>query len=110
MRAFLIHNLNFARLFARLTPVFLLKKRPSFARLFTKMSPSEELVTLHYFLQYNQEDADEYKCAVRLEKYFDKELSRVGLVDESQYPKVKISKLTCMISRSNIHVGLVDEN
>ena len=46
LRAFLIHNLNFARLFARLTPVFLLKKRPSFARLFTKMSPSEELVTL----------------------------------------------------------------
>jgi len=46
LRAFLIHDLNFARLFARLTPVFLLKKRPSFARLFTKMSPSEELVTL----------------------------------------------------------------
>ena len=45
--AFLIHDLNFARLFARLTPVFLLKRRPSFARLFTKMSPSEELVTLH---------------------------------------------------------------
>ena len=32
--------------FARLTPVFLPKKRPSFARLFTKMSPSEEVVTL----------------------------------------------------------------
>ena len=46
LRAFLIHNLNFARLFARLMPVFLLKERPSFARLFTKMSPSEELVTL----------------------------------------------------------------
>ena len=43
---FVVENLNFARLFARLTPVFLLKKRPSFARLFTKMSPSEELVTL----------------------------------------------------------------
>ena len=37
------------KLFARLMPVFLLKKRPSFARLFTKMSPSEELVTLHTF-------------------------------------------------------------
>ena len=49
LRAFLIHNLNFARLFARLTPVFLLKKRPSFARLFTKMSPSEEVVTLVLF-------------------------------------------------------------
>ena len=46
LRAFLIHNLNFARLFARLTPVFLLKKRPSVARPFTKMSPSEEVVTL----------------------------------------------------------------
>merc|ERR1711983_758568 len=43
-------------------------------------------------LQYNQEDADEYKCAVRLEKYFDKELSRVGLVDETQFPKVPKSK------------------
>lgn len=42
--------------------------------------------------QYNQEDADEYKCALRLEKYFDKELSRVGLVDESQYPKIPKSK------------------
>ena len=37
------------------SPVFLSKKRPSFARLFTKMSPSEELGTLvigdifHYF-------------------------------------------------------------
>ena len=38
--------MNFARLFARLTPVFLLKKRLSFARLFTKMSLSEEVVTL----------------------------------------------------------------
>ena len=46
------------------------------------------------FFQYNQEDADEYKCAVRLEKYFDKELSRVGLVDETQFPKVKISENT----------------
>ena len=43
LRAFLIHNLNFARLFARLTPVFLLKKS---ARLLQKMSPSEEFATL----------------------------------------------------------------
>ena len=35
-------NLNFARLFACLTPVFLLKKRPPFAHLFVKMSASEE--------------------------------------------------------------------
>ena len=36
-------SLNFARLFARLMPVFLQKKCPSLARLFSKMSPSEEL-------------------------------------------------------------------
>ena len=63
----------------------------------------EQLCELDFLLQYNQEDADEYKCAVRLEKYFDKELSRVGLVDESQFPKVRIS-------RSNIHVGMVHQN
>ena len=46
LRAFLIQNLNFARLFARLTPVFLLKKS---ARLLQKMSPSEEFATLTTF-------------------------------------------------------------
>ena len=47
LRAFLIQNLNFARIFALLTPVFLLKKkRPYFARLLQKMSPSEEFATL----------------------------------------------------------------
>jgi len=46
LRAFLIPNLDFARLFARQSPVFLLKKRPSFARLFKKMSSSDEFVTL----------------------------------------------------------------
>ena len=51
------------------------------------------------FLQYNQEDADEYKCAVRLEKYFDKELSRVGLVDETQFPKVWISEQHRILSQ-----------
>ena len=45
---------------------------------------------LTLLLQYNQEDAEEYKCAVRLEKYFDKELDRVGMIDESQYPKVNL--------------------
>ena len=39
---FFLENLNFARLFACLTPVFLLKKRPPFAHLFVKMSASEE--------------------------------------------------------------------
>ena len=53
LHAFLIHNLNFARLFARLTHVFLLKKSPSFACIFTKMSPSEELGTLsNLFILY----------------------------------------------------------
>merc|ERR1712013_836722 len=42
--------------------------------------------------QYNQEDTEEYKCAVRLEKYFDKELDRVGMIDENQYPKAPKSK------------------
>lgn len=34
--------------FARFLPVFLLKKRPFFARFFIKLSPFEELVTLAY--------------------------------------------------------------
>ena len=38
-----IKNVNLARLFARLKPAFLSKKRTSKARLLTKMSPSEEL-------------------------------------------------------------------
>ena len=39
--------MNLARLCARLKPVFLSKKGPSKARLYTKMSLSEELGTLH---------------------------------------------------------------
>jgi len=39
-------GMNFARIFARISLVFLLKMRPYFARIFTKMSPYEELVTL----------------------------------------------------------------
>ena len=35
--------------FARFLPVFLLKKRPFFARFFIKLSPFEELVTLVYY-------------------------------------------------------------
>ena len=38
--------MSLARLCARLKPVFLSKKRPSKARLFKKISPSEELGTL----------------------------------------------------------------
>lgn len=36
--------------FARFLPVFLLKKRPFFARFFIKLSPFEELVTLQMCL------------------------------------------------------------
>ena len=43
---FFVVNKNFARIFARISLVFLLKMRPYFARIFTKMSPYEELVTL----------------------------------------------------------------
>ena len=70
LRAFLIHNLNFARLFARLTPVFLLKKRPSFARLFTKMSPSEELVTLQCCLHYNIVTTSLYNVHNQVQEFF----------------------------------------
>ena len=39
-----ITNLNFARIYARIFA----KNCPGFARIFTKMSPDEELVTLHW--------------------------------------------------------------
>ena len=41
------------------SPLFLLKKRPSFARLFTKMSSSEELVTLLVLLLVCRENMRE---------------------------------------------------
>ena len=43
---FFVVNMNFARIFASISLVFLLKMRPYFARIFTKMSPYEELGTL----------------------------------------------------------------
>ena len=76
-----------------------------------------ELVSKFSFLQYNQEDADEYKCALRLEKYFDKELSRVGLVDESQYPKVikmivikmiMVMTMTVIMAKNMVRVMAID--
>ena len=42
-------NFSFARIFARILPIFLLKIRPDSARIFTKMSPDEELGTLGVF-------------------------------------------------------------
>lgn len=36
---------------------------------------------------YNEDDTDEYKCGVRLEKYFDKEVRKMGLAEESPPPK-----------------------
>lgn len=38
-------------------------------------------------LQYNMEDAQEYQCALRLEKYFDKEISKMGLSEETNRSK-----------------------
>lgn len=43
-------------------------------------------------IKYNREDAEEYQCAVNLEKFFDKELKRIGIVDEEKFPKVPKSK------------------
>jgi len=39
---------------------------------------------------YNEDDTDEFKCGVRLEKYFDKEVKKMGLAEES--PPSKKSK------------------
>ena len=35
---------------------------------------------------YNRDDAEEFQCAVRLEKYFTKEAKKLGLADEDQQP------------------------
>ena len=51
--------MNFARIFARISLVFLLKMRPYFARIFTKMSPYEELVTLRGATFYAEPKEDE---------------------------------------------------
>lgn len=34
--------------------------------------------------QYNREEAEEYECALTLEKFFQKELKKAGIVDESE--------------------------
>ena len=40
--------------------------------------------------QYNMEDAEEYECAERLEKYFDNQLKSHGLIsEESSNPRSK---------------------
>merc|ERR1719187_2629 len=36
---------------------------------------------------YNQEDTEEYQCAIRLEKLFEKEVKKLGLSDDSPPPK-----------------------
>ena len=46
-----ITNICFAQILARILPGFLLKIRPDSARIFTKMSPDEELGTLQYVLK-----------------------------------------------------------
>jgi len=40
---------------------------------------------------YNEDDTDEYKCGVRLEKYFDKEVRKMGLAEDSP-PSKKSNK------------------
>ena len=35
---------------------------------------------------YNRDDAEEFQCAVRLEKYFSKEAKKLGLADDDQQP------------------------
>ena len=65
--------MNFARIFARISLVFLLKMRPYFARIFTKMSPYEELVTLEK-VSLEQQDIvskewDPTSCVLLCPKY-----------------------------------------
>jgi len=36
---------------------------------------------------YNQDDAEEFQCAIRLEKLFEKEVKKLGLSDDSPPPK-----------------------
>ena len=44
---------------------------------------------VNWFLlfQYNMEDTEEYQCATRLEKYFEKEIGKMGLSEQSSKPK-----------------------
>ena len=43
---------------------------------------------------YNMEDAEEYGCAERLEKYFDSQLKAQGLIDEeASKPRAKKRRL-----------------
>ena len=45
---------------------------------------------------YNREDAEEFQCAIRLDKYFTKEAKKLGLVDEDEdeIPLAKRSRRT----------------
>merc|ERR1739844_180245 len=46
--------------------------------------------------RYNAEDAEEFQCAIRLDKYFTKEAKKLGLVDEDEdeVPLAKRSRRT----------------
>jgi hypothetical protein len=45
-------------------------------------------------VQYNMEDAEEYQCAIRLEKFFEKEVKKLGLSEEPAAPKAKRNRRT----------------
>jgi hypothetical protein len=46
-------------------------------------------------VQYNMEDAEEYQCAIRLEKFFEKEVKKLGLSEEpAAAPKAKRNRRT----------------
>ena len=40
------------------------------------------------------EDAEEYQCARRLEKFFEKEVKKLGLSEEDSVPKAKRNRRT----------------
>jgi len=44
--------------------------------------------------QYNMEDAEEYQCAVRLEKVFNREIAKMGLGEPADQPKNKRGRRT----------------
>ena len=82
--------MNFARIFACLTPVFLLTKRLSFARLFTKMNPSEELGTLVMESQVGWNVGHNLSIGGRELPYSGTHLK--GIVTDVQVSKFPISK------------------
>jgi len=48
---------------------------------------------------YNKEDADEYKCGTRLQKYFNKEVAKMGLAEASEPEQPPVKKPASKKSR-----------